>query len=137
MAPSSVYIRNPNTGKLLTISGGMCSSGTAVVLWQNYGYDYQKWRVNGDGSLESVHCPSMVMDTASSSCSGKFVEINNKGNLTSQVWAMDANDFLRPVACNTGKVLDIRQKNTTDGAEIIVYGELGSWNQKWEFLQVP
>jgi len=134
---TSVYIRNPSTGKILSINGGTCLPGTKIVLWQSNGNDFQKWFVRGDGSLESVHCLGMVMDIESSSCAGKFVKIYNKVNTTSQVWGITADGILRSIECNTGKALDIRSGNTTNGAEIIVYSEHGRWNQKWEMVQAP
>jgi hypothetical protein len=134
---TSVHIRNPSSGKLLSISGGACLPGTDIVLWQNNGNDFQKWFFKDDGSLESVHCHGMVMDIEGSSCAGKFVKIYNKINSTSQVWSMEADGILRSIECNRGKALDIRHGNTTNGAQIIVYSEHGGWNQRWEMVQAP
>lgn len=132
-----VYIQNPYTGKILSIKGGICSPGTGIVLWKNKGYDFQKWFVGEDGSLESVYCPGMVMDIDGSLCARKFVKIYSKVNATSQVWSMTADGILRSVECNTGKAVDIRSGNTANGAQIIVYSEHGGWNQMWEMVPVP
>jgi len=132
-----VYIRNPYSGKLLSIKGGICSPGTDIVLWRNNGYDFQKWFIRGDGSLESVHCPGMVMDIEGSLCAGKFVKIYNKVDTASQVWNIQVDSILQSIECNTGKALDIRSGKTTNGAEIIVYSEHGGWNQRWETVPVP
>eukprot|EP00956_Cyclotella_meneghiniana_P029363 scaffold70782_cov63-Cyclotella_meneghiniana.AAC.2 len=133
-----VYIRNPQTGKILTVNGGICLSGTDIVLWTNNNNDFQKWFMNHDGTFESVHCPGMVLDIEGSLCSGKFIKIHDKvSNTPSQVWQLQSDSFFEPILCINGKALDIRRSNTADGAEIIQYSKLGKWNQKWEVSPTP
>jgi len=133
--PRSVFIRNLNTTKLLTLNGGVCTSGTDIVLWQNSSYDFQKWLVNSDGTLESVPCPGMVIDIEGSSCSGEFLKLYRKvNNLASQVWRLQSDGYLRSITCNIGKVVDIMYSSTSNGAEIIIYDAHGGWNQMWEMV---
>lgn len=137
IAPT-VYIRNPQTSKVLTINGGFCTSGTDIVLWTNNSNDSQKWFLNNDGTFESVHCPGMVLDIEGSLCSGKFMKIHDKvSNTPSQVWMLQSDSFFEPIQCGNGKALDIRRSNTADGAEIVQYSKHGAWNQKWEVVSAP
>lgn len=59
-SPQGPYlIRNPSSGVVLTISGG-CGAGTNIIPDQNLENDWQKFMLNYDGSIESVHCQSWI-----------------------------------------------------------------------------
>eukprot|EP00956_Cyclotella_meneghiniana_P013977 scaffold20651_cov42-Cyclotella_meneghiniana.AAC.6 len=82
------YIRNPSTGKLLSIDGGICDDGTNIVLLQDDKEVWQQWTINHDNTFESVHCPGMVVGFAGTQC-GNLVSVilTSKGS-DGQTWTL-------------------------------------------------
>eukprot|EP00804_Cyclotella_cryptica_P007729 CCRYP_001349-RA/>CCRYP_001349-RA protein AED:0.03 eAED:0.03 QI:702/0.83/0.76/1/0.83/0.84/13/138/1465 len=129
------FIRNPNTGKLLTIYGGGCDHGTNIVLWQNDQNNWQKWMLNNDNSIESVHCPGMVVGIETSQCGNSVsIVLSDKVDcLGSLSWTVPQDGVMVNAQCDT-KAIDISGGSSSNGANLILWSIHGGANQLWEFV---
>jgi hypothetical protein len=126
------YIKNPSTGKLMSIDGGICDDGANIVLLRDDKEDWQQWTVNHDNTFESVHCPGMVVGFAGTQC-GNLVSVilSSKGE-DGQTWTLQDGVMVNNL-CNT-KAIDIQNGSTSNGANLILYNIHGNWNQQWETI---
>jgi hypothetical protein len=144
---ASVVFLNAYTGKLIGIKEGLCSNGNAVELQQNDRLAWQQWFRNQDNTIESVHCPGMVIDIErngygsgllrqleadGSSCDqGLLITISAKiKGRDSQMWKLNEDGFVESMKCsNMG--IDIRGFGENIGAHIHLWTATGAWNQAW------
>lgn len=135
--PQPFYIRNPQTGKLLTIEDGLCTSEQNLVIWPNSSLPWQQWMFNHDKSIESVFCPRMVIGTRGSSCSaGTDVVLSNKTrSLVSQTWVLQSDKTILVTSCNSN--IDIYAGSSSDGTKVVLWNPTTGWNQKWETVNAP
>ena len=124
------YIKNPSSGKLLTIDGGLCGDGTNIIPGQNESNDWQKWMINHDQSIESVHCPGMVVGFEGTTCGNSVsVVLSSKSSCDyGQAWMLREDGVIVNSKCDT-KAVDI-----AGGSNIILWSIHGGSNQLWDLV---
>jgi hypothetical protein len=121
------FIRNPSSSNLLSIANGICDEGTDIIPLQNKGEDWQKWWLNHDRTIESVHCPGMVIDLEGSQCGYSVsVVLSPKDSCSnSQAWRIRDDGVIVNSKCDT-MAIDIAY-----GSRIITWSIHGDYNQLW------
>ncbi|KAL3800639.1 hypothetical protein HJC23_006101 [Cyclotella cryptica] len=134
-ASQNFFIINPASGHLLTINDTVCDSGTPLIIDLNQTDAWQKWVINQDNTIESLHCPGMVVDIQGSGCpNGAMIVIAPKvDSLDRQVWTRREDGVIWNANCNT-QALDINTGVATPGQGIILWGIHGGLNQRWELI---
>ena len=124
------YIKNPSSGKLLTIDGGLCGDGTNIFPGQNESNTWQKWMINHDQSIESAHCPGMVLGFEGTTCGNSVsVVLSSKSSCDlGQAWMLREDGVIVNSKCDT-KAIDI-----AGGANIILWSIHGNSNQLWDLV---
>ena len=86
-----------------------CANNNNVILMADDDQDYQKWKIEGGGSIESVHCDNVVLDILDTSTDGdveqKLVahEAKQKDGW-SQKWSVkSSNAILMEASSSAGK----------------------------------
>jgi hypothetical protein len=110
-----------------------------MVLWQDDDENSQKWMLNHDNSIESLHCPGMVVGFEGVVCGDSVsvvlrTKVDAKG-FDDQAWNSnhDSTGIITNVKCNT-KAIDISGGGSNNGANLILYSIHSNWNQLWEIV---
>jgi hypothetical protein len=122
------FITNPSSGKVLTIDGGICGDGANIIPGTNNENNWQKWMINYGKTIESAHCPGLVIGFEGTSCSNSAsVVLATKSNCDDgQVWMFREDNVIVNAKCDT-KAVDI-----SGGTNIILWSIHGNLNQLWE-----
>ena len=136
-------IENLNSGKYLDVPYGNKAAGTNI--WQcNYiGGDPQQWRVvnNGDGTCTLVSKLGNValdMNGGGQPANGTNIQIWDRNNSTAQKWVLTPQTVLASgtysfcSAANTNFCLDVSSVSTANGANIQLWTNANSNNQKFK-----
>ncbi len=136
------YIKNPASQKYLTVEGNKADGWNSVVISTGTGVDGQKWYVTnrGDGYITLTSALGNIMlDVAN----GEDVDEANIG--TYQGYGGDAQQFIVKTTSTNGvytigtkcsgasKYLDIYEKKTADGTNVVQWTYNGGANQQWQF----
>jgi hypothetical protein len=93
------------------------------------------WMLNHDNTIESVHCHGKVISiTQCANLASVVLVSRNAQDLDDQAWILS--DTIVNVKCNT-RAIDIKDGSQIDGATIILWDTHGSFNQIWQFVDVP
>jgi len=127
-----IFIRNPGSGLFLTLNGTVCGNQTALTVDQNQTNAWQRWVMKQDNTIESWHCPGMVIGIQGSHCTnGAVIHVAPKTvSLDYQVWARREDGVIWNANCTT-QGMDIRNGWATPGQGIILWGIHGGANQRW------
>jgi hypothetical protein len=119
------FIKNPSSGKVLTIDGGICRDGANIIPGTNNESNWQKWMINYDKTIESAHCPGLVIGFEGTACSNPAsVVLATKSNCNdAQAWILREDGVIVNVKCST-KAVDI-----AGGTNIILWSIHGNSNQ--------
>ena len=136
------YIKNPATQKYLTVEGNKADGWNSVVISSGTGVDGQKWYVTNrnDGYVTlTSKLGNIMMDVAN----GEDVDGANIG--TYQGYGGNAQQFILKAtstngvytigtkSSNAAKYLDIYEKKTADGTNVVQWTYNGGANQQWQF----
>ena len=120
--------------RALDIVGGAnsdCAPGTNIDLYEQNGEDWQQWKLNTDGSIESVFCPGMVLNIdggANSGCAaGTNIILWPKSDVAWERWHY-ANGNINSVYCR-GMVIEL--EGDQNGENIQLGKADNGWDQKW------
>ena len=121
-------------GRALDIVGGAnsrCAPGTNIDLYEQNGEDWQQWKLNTDGSIESVFCPGMVLNIeggANGDCAaGTNIILWPKSDVAWERWHY-ANGNINSVYCR-GMVIEL--EGDQNGANIQLGKADNGRDQKW------
>jgi len=93
--------------------------------------------LNNNNTIQSVHCPNMVVEIVGSLC-GNSVSIvlsRKEDCLDSLSWTQRQNGVIVNAKCNT-KAIDISGGASNNGANLILWSIHGGANQLWELAIV-
>ncbi len=139
------YIKNVLSQKYLTVDSNSASGWNNVVIKSGSGTDAQKWYLtnvsNGYVTLTN-RLGNIMLDVANG-------ESDNGSNIgTYQAYGGNAQQFVVQATGSNGvytigtktttgsKVLDVYEKKTADGTNVVQWAYNGNGNQQWQFEKV-
>lgn len=145
VADGGVYRITPrHSGKAVDVASCGTANGTNVQQWSWLNNDCQKWRFTdlGGGAwrISPLNAPDMALDLTSCSLSNAAnIQLWTWADNDCQKWKLVERDSGYYAIQNllSGKVLDILNFDTANGASLIQYTNTqGSQNQEFSFEQV-
>lgn len=125
-----------HSGQSLDVYGGSTVDGERAVQWPYHGKQNEEWHLTrqADGSYAITALHSGLALTATDA---QVVQSADRG-LSSQRWYLDQDlgGTYRIVSVATGKVLDVFNGSTDNGANVIVWTNNGGANQRWRLEKV-
>ena len=91
--------------------------------------------LNNDNTIQSVHCPNMVVGIAGSLCGNSVAVVLSRKEdcLDSLSWNQRQDGVIVNAKCNT-KAIDISGGSSNNGANLILWSIHGGANQLWELV---
>jgi len=86
-------------------AGDACQSNTDIVLLEEEGQDYEKWKISPGGTIENFSCSNMVIDISSYK-DGDNIQSFEKNDEWGQKWTIQSSEVI------IGQIMDLE-----DGSE--------------------
>ena len=125
------------TARAIDIFGGAnagCAATTNIDVYNQNGQDWQQWKFNADGTIESVHCPGNVLNIEYGSCTdGANISLYPKEGVAWEQWFLESGMIVSKHC--PSMVIEVDAPNGVDqgnGANIKLGAMSGGWNQMWK-----
>ena len=137
-------IQNINSGKYLDVYNGEKSPGTNVLQWSENGGDNQKWAFEDAGNgyyYIRSKASGLYLDVYNGESTDKtnvLVFTKNGGNNQKfrlnvcETYTIISGNYTISTALDSGKVLDVEQGSTADGANVELFSRNGGANQSFK-----
>ncbi len=133
--PDGLYrIASRSSNKVMQVKGS--TEGAPVVQQAFDGSDSQLWNIQwqGEGRYNFTHVGSdQALDNGGTSDPDENLVIQPSGGSDSQLWTLvpNADGYFSISSENSGLVCDVRDRSTTDGADIVQSTDSGNDSQQW------
>mmetsp|Transcript_14415 Transcript_14415/g.33132 ORF Transcript_14415/g.33132 Transcript_14415/m.33132 type:complete len:341 (+) Transcript_14415:340-1362(+) len=125
------------TARAIDIFGGAnagCAASTNIDVYDQNGQDWQQWKFNADGTIESVHCPGNVLNIEYGSCTnGANIILYRKEGVAWEQWFLESGMIVSKHC--PSMVIEIDAPSGVDqgnGANVKLGAVSGGWNQMWK-----
>ncbi len=137
-------ITNLGSGKVLDVAGAGIIPTTNIQQYVSNSTDAQKWAIFKDDEFGCIYLVNKFTGLALDVSWGKYSNGNNVWGYTfnrteGQRWTLTESDFIEDgqiyviyTASDTGKVLDIQNASSTDGAKLQAYLSNNTLAQRFE-----
>jgi len=131
-APSlanGVSIRGKGSGRCIDLTEPSPETSTPLQLWDCTGTAGQTWTFKSDGTIRTLgKCMDVI---ARSQDDGAGVQLTDCNDSVAQQFRVSAEDEL--VNTQTGKCVDVKDAQTTNGSPLQMMGCQGTSNEAWSF----
>ena len=139
-------IQSAYTNKVLDVAGASASNGANIQQYEYNGSDAQQWEIRDLGNHQYAilsKCNGLYVDLAGgSTAEGANVQMYEGNGSKAQAFIFETTQKIeqRPIpdgmykmksAKDTGKVLDIADVSTNNGANVQIWGDSNTKNQKF------
>jgi Ricin-type beta-trefoil lectin domain-like/HYR domain/SdrD B-like domain/Secretion system C-terminal sorting domain len=139
--PTKCYkIVNKGSGKVLDVSGASAANDASIIQWQSTGKANQTWKFSTLGNdyfkIASQNCGKVIACHSTTNGSAVYQYDYYTGGYKD--WKIECvGNYYKITHRASGKVLDICNNSTADGAKLQIWDYNGGNNQLWEIVEVP
>ncbi|MEV4502610.1 RICIN domain-containing protein [Streptomyces klenkii] len=143
LAPGVYTVTNVGSGKVLDVADSSTANGANIHQWESNGTDTQKWRIGPAKVFRTEwYQPDTSEYSLTSVASGKLLDVSGANAQqweityrTNQHWCLSplGDGVFIISSLISGKVLDVADGSTANGANIQQWEHNGTDAQKWRF----
>lgn len=139
--PPAFYLLSPESSFVIEAQDGQCGRGTNVILWPRFDHTGEQWKLNAqkfkmnaDGSIESLLCPGMLLSLQNYCDEGSNILLWDLDPTTNiQKWMINTDGMIENLHCK-GMVIDI-DGSASMGSNAFLKTKTGSISQRWQLVR--
>lgn len=129
------YIKSRSTGQVLEADNS-CRSGYDILLSAEANKDSQRWMFNTDTTIESLHCPGMVIGLFNQWCTvNNWIPLQRKSaNQAYQKWIRRSDGAIQNTDCDAFLTMGISVESAGVRLNTVIVGTGTPVQRQWDLI---